>query len=134
MIYDLIATSQAAIDAAAPDSPQAVRALPLLMRFSAQMRHDSSELKRFLFANLYRHPAVTATTDRARDVVRTLFAIYLDRPAEMSDEFQQAIDRPRAVADYIAGMTDRFALKEHQRLTGQALFGDSWASLGRTPN
>jgi dGTPase len=133
MIYDLIATSQAAIDAAAPDSPQAVRALPLLMRFSTQMRHESSELKRFLFANLYRHPAVTATTDRARDVVRALFAIYLDRPAEMSDEFQQAGDRPRAVADYIAGMTDRFALKEHQRLTGQALFGNSWASLGRTP-
>jgi dGTPase len=51
----------------------------------------------------------------------------------MSEEFQQAADRPRAVADYIAGMTDRFALKEHQRLTGQALFGNSWASLGRTP-
>jgi dGTPase len=133
MIYDLIATSQAAIDAAAPDSPQAVRALPLLMRFSPQMRHESSELKRFLFTNLYRHPVVTATTDRARDVVRALFGIYLDRPDEMSEEFQQAVDRPRAVADYIAGMTDRFALKEHQRLTGQALFGNSWASLGRTP-
>ena len=133
MIYDLIATSQAAIDAAAPASAQAVRALPLLMRFSSSMRHKSSELKRFLFANLYRHPAVTATTDRARDVVRVLFAIYLDRPQEMSDEFQSAADRPRAVADYIAGMTDRFALKEHQRLTGEALFGNSWSSLGRTP-
>ncbi|MEP6505377.1 MAG: deoxyguanosinetriphosphate triphosphohydrolase, partial [Betaproteobacteria bacterium] len=134
MIYDLIATSQAAIDAVAPASPDAVRALPLLMRFSTQMRHESSELKRFLFANLYRHPAVTATTDRARDVVRELFAIYLDRPEEMSDDFQSTADHPRAVADYIAGMTDRFALKEHQRLTGQALFGNSWASLGHTPN
>jgi dGTPase len=133
MIYDLIATSQAAIDAAAPASPDAVRALPQLMRFSPQMRHESSELKRFLFANLYRHPAVTATTDRARDVVRALFAIYLERPDEMSDEFRTAADRPRAVADYIAGMTDRFALKEHQRLTGQALFGNSWSSLGSTP-
>ena len=76
---------------------------------------------------------MTSTTDRARDVVRVLFATYLDRPSEMSEEFQQAVDRPRAVADYIAGMTDRFALKEHQRLTGQALFGNSWASLGRTP-
>jgi len=127
MIYDLIATSQAA-----PASPQAVRELPLLMRFSATMRHESSELKRFLFANLYRHSAVTSTTDRARDVVRALFAIYLDRPSEMSDEFQQAVDRPRAVADYIAGMTDRFALKEHQRLTGEVLFG-TWSSLGRAP-
>ena len=130
MIYDLIVTSQAAIDAAAPGSPDAVRQAPLLMRFSPQMRHDSSELKRFLFANLYRHPAVMATTDRARDVVRELFAIYLDRPAEMSDEFQDTVDRPRAVADYIAGMTDRFALKEHQRLTGQVLFGNAWATLG----
>ena len=133
MIYDLIATSQAAIDAAAPASAQAVRALPLLMRFSSSMRHESSELKRFLFANLYRHPAVTDTTDRAREVVRALFAIYLDRPQEMSDEFRSATDRPRAVADYIAGMTDRFALKEHQRLTGEALFGNSWSSLGRMP-
>ena len=94
MIYDLIATSQAAIDAAAPDSVDAVRRAPLLMRFSPQMRHESSELKRFLFANLYRHPAVTATTDRARDVVRELFAIYLDRPAEMSDEFRAARRSP----------------------------------------
>ncbi|MET0382827.1 MAG: deoxyguanosinetriphosphate triphosphohydrolase [Burkholderiaceae bacterium] len=131
MIYDLIATSQAAIDAAAPDGPDAVRRAPLLMRFGAEMRLGSSELKRFLFANLYRHPAVTATTDRARDVVRELFATYLDRPHEMSDGFGSAADRPRAVADYIAGMTDRFALKEHQRLTGQRLFGNSWASLGR---
>ena len=130
MIYDLIDTSQAALDAAVPASPEAVRSLPLLMRFSPGMRHESSELKRFLFANLYRHPAVTATTGRARDVVRALFGIYLDRPAEMSEEYQSAADRPRAVADYIAGMTDRFALREHQRLTGQALFGNSWASLG----
>jgi dGTPase len=86
------------------------------------MRHDSSELKRFLFANLYRHPSVVATTNRAREVVRELFAIYLSRPGEMSEEFQAAADHPRAVADYIAGMTDRFALREHQRLTGRALF------------
>ena len=133
MIYDLIDASQAALDAAAPASPDAVRALPPTMRFSAAMRRESSELKRFLFANLYRHPAVNATTERAREVVRVLFATYLDRPAEMSEEYQSAADRPRAVADYIAGMTDRFALKEHQRLTGRVLFGDSWASLGHAP-
>jgi dGTPase len=125
MIYDLIDTSQATIDAAAPASAEAVRALPPLMRFSAGMRRESSELKRFLFANLYRHPSVMATTDRARTVVRELFATYLDRPAEMSDEFTTAKDRPRAVADYIAGMTDRFALREHQRLTGRTLFADA---------
>jgi dGTPase len=122
MIYDLIDTSQAAIDAAAPDSVDAVRRSPPLMRFSARMRHESSELKRFLFANLYRHPSVMSTTERARVVVRELFGVYLDRPGEMSDEFTTAVDRPRAVADYIAGMTDRFALREHRRLTGRDLF------------
>ena len=61
------------------------------------MRHDNSELKRFLFANLYRHPSVTATTDRARQVVRELFPIYLSRPQEMSEDFHAAADRPRAV-------------------------------------
>ncbi len=116
MIYDLIATSQAAIDEAAPGSAEAVRQAPLLMRFSAQMRSESSELKRFLFANLYRHPMVTGTTDQARVVVRELFAIYLDRPDEMSEEFQATGDRARAVADYIAGMTDRFAIEEHRKL------------------
>ncbi len=125
MIYDLIDTSQAAIDAVAPAGADAVRHAPLLMRFGEGMRHESSDLKRFLFANLYRHPAVTSKTDRARAVVRDLFAIYLDRPAEMSDEFRTAHDRPRAVADYIAGMTDRFALKEHQRLTGRTLFDEA---------
>ena len=56
------------------------------------------------------------TVQNARDVVRELVAIYLDRPGEMSDEFQAASDRPRAVADYIAGMTDRYAIREHRRL------------------
>ncbi len=133
MIYDLIDHSRAALDAAAPLSPADVGALPPAMRFGVDMRRESAELKRFLFANLYRHPAVTATTDRAREVVRTLFAVYLDRPAEMSEEYRSAADRPRAVADYIAGMTDRFALKEHQRLTGRTLFADAWPSLGPVP-
>jgi dGTPase len=124
MIYDLIATSETAIAAHAPADADAVRRLPPLMRFSAAMRHESSELKRFLFANLYRHPSVAATTDRARDVVRDLFTLYLARPQEMSEEFQAAAHRPRAVADYIAGMTDRFALREHQRLTGRSLFDE----------
>jgi hypothetical protein len=62
----------------------------------------------FLFANLYRHPQVTDTTSQAQQVVRELFAAYLDRPAELRPSFAQRPDRERAVADYIAGMTDRF--------------------------
>jgi dGTPase len=72
-----------------------------------------------LFANLYRHPQVVQTTDRARQVVRELFATYCARPDQMRPEFAARADRERAVADYIAGMTDRFALREHERLMGQ---------------
>ena len=61
------------------------------------------------------------TTAQARQVVRELFAAYLDRPAELRPSFAERPDRERAVADYIAGMTDRFALREHERLTGQRL-------------
>ncbi|HEX4508865.1 MAG TPA: deoxyguanosinetriphosphate triphosphohydrolase [Burkholderiaceae bacterium] len=122
MIYDVIDTTGAAIVAGAVDSHEAVRGAGPLVMFSAGMRQDNVQLKRFLFANLYRHPSVMSTTDRAREVVRELFGVYRDRPAEMSEEFQSEADRPRAVADYIAGMTDRFALREHQRLTGRVLF------------
>ena len=62
------------------------------------------------------------TTDRARTAVVELFAAYVQAPQEMPADYAGTADRPRAVADYIAGMTDRFALREHQRLTGRDLF------------
>ena len=80
------------------------------------MRAQSLALKQFLFHNLYRHPQVMATTDWARSVVTELFQVYLDRPQEMSPEHRERRNRARAVADYIAGMTDRFASREHARL------------------
>jgi dGTPase len=83
------------------------------------MREQSRELKRFLFANLYRHPQVMQTTDQARQVVRDLFSAYVHSPHEMQADFARREDTHRAVADYIAGMTDRFAAREHARLTGQ---------------
>jgi dGTPase len=63
------------------------------------------------------------TTDVARQVVRELFAAYVDAPHEMPAEHAAQPDRHRAVADYVAGMTDRFAVREHRRLTGHDLFG-----------
>ena len=75
------------------------------------------------FAALYRHPQVMRTTDVARRVVGELFAAYLAAPAEMPADFAALPDRHRAVADYVAGMTDRFAAREHRRLTGEDLFG-----------
>ena len=120
-VYDVIDASRAAIVAAAPPDADAARRAGPLVRFGPAMRAQSSALKRFLFQHLYRHPRVVATTDQAREVVRGLYAAYLARPAELRAEFAQRPDRERAVADYIAGMTDRFALREHERLTGRRL-------------
>ena len=98
-----------------------VRESESLVRFSDAMRERSSVLKGFLMRNLYRHPQVTQTTVQARRVVRELFTAYCAEPAQMQAGFAARTDTPRAVADYIAGMTDRFAGREHERLTGRRL-------------
>src|SRR5450830_779788 len=120
-VYDVIDATRSALAHSAPSSVDEVRHLPPLLGFSPAMRAESTQLKQFLFKNLYRHPSVMETTGRARQVVRELFDIYLARPAEMRERFARRSDVPRAVADFIAGMTDRFALREHERLTGQRL-------------
>jgi dGTPase len=89
--------------------------------FSEAMAARSAALKRFLLTNLYRHPQVMATTGQAKQVVRELFAAYLADPGRMPGDFAARDDMARAVADYIAGMTDRFAAREHERLTGARL-------------
>jgi dGTPase len=86
------------------------------------MHAQSSGLQRFLFQHLYRHPQVQQMTELARQVVLELHAAYAADPSQMRAEFAQRLDRPRAIADYIAGMTDRFAQREHHRLTGQSLW------------
>ena len=121
-VYDIIDTTAAALAAADPADVDAVRSQAPLITFSPAMRSGSSELKRFLFAQLYRHPQVQETRVRAEQVLRDLFAIYLGDPAQLPREHATTVDHPRACADYIAGMTDRFALREHQRLTGKTLF------------
>ena len=121
-VYDIIDASEAALAEHAPADVDAVRRLPPLIRFSPSMRQSSTELKRFLFANLYRHKQVRETRRRAEIVLRDLFAAYLQDRQHLPPDFAEQPDHPRACADYIAGMTDRFALKEHERLTGQRLF------------
>ena len=118
-VYDVIDATRAALDALAPADADAVRQAAPVVAFSEAMQVQSTALQRFLFRNLYRHPQVVQTTDQARQVVRGLFEAYLDRTAEMPDSFAEREDRHRAVADYIAGMTDRFAMREHERLTGR---------------
>jgi dGTPase len=121
-VFDVIAATRSALQRYGPTSETDVRRLPALVRFSDDMRHRSSELKIFLRENLYRHPQVVETTERAKQAIRELFDAYIAQPAQMPAAFASQDDAVRAVADYIAGMTDRFALKEHQRLTGRILF------------
>ena len=135
-VYDVIATSTAALQARAPQSVDDVRRSSPLIGFSDAMRQESTELKRFLFQNLYRHPQVTDMTGRAKQVVVGLFSAYMSKPTEMpaahalratgetgaAGEVGNSGDTlARVVADYIAGMTDRYAAREHTRLTGLQL-------------
>ena len=127
-VYDVIAATQARLREAAPHSADEARQCRPLLCFSDAMRAQSQTLKQFLTANLYRHPQVTEQTVQAKAVVHELFIAYLAAPGEMAPGFatraQRAghpADAARAVADYIAGMTDRFAAREHERLTGRKL-------------
>jgi dGTPase len=131
-VYDVMAASSQAIELAAPADVAAVRQLPALIQFSQAMAARSQVLKTFLLHQLYRHPQVMHTTRLAQQVVHELFAIYQAQPTEMAEGFaarSQALagtadepaTRARVVADYIAGMTDRFATREHERLSGQRL-------------
>lgn len=132
-VDDVIAMTQAAIDATQPANVDEVRATPTLVCFSVSMGEQSKTLKAFLMAQLYRHPQVVETMALAQQVVRDLFAAYVAAPNEMQPDFatrshtllgsgQQGVSAHwRVVADYVAGMTDRFAAREHQRLTGQRL-------------
>ncbi len=121
LVVDLIAESRRRIEAAAPASLDEVRAAPPLVAFSSAMRERSAQLKRFLHAGLYRHPRVDEAMGRARGVVRRLFDAYAADPSQLPAEHRERVQAigVRAVADYIAGMTDRFALREHARLTGE---------------
>ena len=131
-VYDVIAATQAALDQTQPATVDEVRASAALLCFSEAMRQQSLVLKQFLLHQLYRHPKVMETTGQARQVITELFALYAQTPQEMQAGFAaqaQATQagvaatqvRLRVVADYIAGMTDRFASREHERLTGQKL-------------
>jgi dGTPase len=127
LVNDLIDASSLAIAAAAPADVEAVRARsePLLT-FGAEVGAEHLELKRYLREHLYRHYKVLRMTTKARRVVRELFDAMLGDVDLMPTEHQEAARRmeaeagrpglARAVADYIAGMTDRFAILEHQRL------------------
>ncbi len=126
-IVDLIETSEARLAAAAPSSMDEVRSQSEpLMAFSEAMREQNLELKRFLRKRLYRHYRVHRMSAKAARVVRALFEAFFgdlgllpeeaqDRARRLEAEGGEA-GRARAVADYIAGMTDRYAITEYERV------------------
>jgi dGTPase len=119
-IEDAIGESGRRIAESGVDSPEAVaRAGRALVGHSAAIEAADRDIKAFLFARMYRHPNVRKVRDEADAIVRRLFEVYFSHPSAMPPEWAakaEQDERARAVADYIAGMTDRFAIAEHARL------------------
>jgi dGTPase len=121
-VYDVIDVTRFNLQKHKPQSADEARQAGPLVAFGPDMMGRVQDMKTFLFKHLYRHPQVMEMTNNAQTMVRELFDAYLSRPQEMSSDFSRREETPRAVADYIAGMTDRFATREHERLTGRSLF------------
>jgi dGTPase len=122
MIDDVTAESKRRLTVTTPRSAEEVRAAgATLIGFSAEMAAADASIKRFLGDHMYRHPRIVRIMDAAQDVVRNLFVHFLARPHDLPSEWTQNLDladeagRARRRADFIAGMTDRYALAEHAR-------------------
>jgi dGTPase len=114
-VSDLVTTTLERVRDAGLDSPAAVRAQGSpTVDFSAAARGLHLDLKRLLRARLYEHPRVQDTAERSQRIVRALFEAYVADPSQLAVPEGDA----RAIADYIAGMTDRYAIAEHARLCG----------------
>lgn len=123
LITDLIQTSQQRILDARLQTPDDVRNAPPLIAFSDAMMQQAVVLKRFLRENLYRHYLVNRMTSKARRIIVELYECFTREPALLPPDYQLTADarqsaqqQARQVADYIAGMTDRYAIREHRRL------------------
>ncbi|HVA55268.1 MAG TPA: deoxyguanosinetriphosphate triphosphohydrolase [Gammaproteobacteria bacterium] len=137
LITDLIEQSRANIEAAAPTTIEEVRTLAkTLITFSSGVNGKSRALAQFLRKQLYFHPRVQRATEKATRIVRELFSVYFNDPKQLPESHaanmrpgglgETDLERARRVADYIAGMTDRYALREYQRVTGQDIGSASY--------
>jgi dGTPase len=120
LVLDLCAETVRRLTSACLTKPADVRHAPQpLVGFSQAMAHKNGELKLFLLEHLYRHYRVIRMAEKARRIVHDLFKTYADSPRQMPPSFATRMateGMPRVVCDYIAGMTDRFALEEHRKL------------------
>ena len=128
-VYDVIDQSRARLQDSGVQSVDDVRNYgKVLIGFSESMKAQSLTLKQFLFNRLYRHRQVMQTMETAQQLVRELFAAYMVEPERMKPRYVQRVrsadslsERARVVADFIAGMTDRYAAHEHECITGLQL-------------
>ncbi len=126
MVEDVIAVARNRLEAARPRSVDEIRALEgTVIRFSKPLYQELKAIRSFLFARMYRAPPVMAERARVTAVVNDLFPAFMARPGLLPQDWQADVARARSqteiarlVADYVAGMTDRFALQEHARLFG----------------
>ncbi|ESW80249.1 deoxyguanosinetriphosphate triphosphohydrolase [Mesorhizobium sp. C280B] len=123
MVEDVIVSTTANLARIKPDSAEAVRAAgETMVSFSAETAVLEKELKAFLYKHLYRHAEVMRVRADADQIVRDLFDVYFADPRAMPDGWREGLDRAedrvkaRSAADFLAGMTDTYALKEHRRL------------------
>ena len=123
MVNDLLAETRRRLDAAKPADVAAVRGLDHpVVGFSERLRATDAALRAFLHERMYRHQKVNRMTNEARRIVTDLFTLMLAQPDVLPSEWRRRAEAPksprtaRLVADYIAGMTDSFALDEHRRL------------------
>lgn len=120
LILDLTQTSLERIREIDPKSVEDVRNAMPLIAFSDDMTEKSRSLKKFLFENLYRHYQVNRMTSKARRIVHRLFSIFMAEPQLLAPEYRSAsgegYEKARKIADYIAGMTDRYAMRQYRLL------------------
>jgi dGTPase len=130
MATDLIESTRANIAASGVETVEDVRALGrTLVAFSPDLAAQERDLKRFMYATLYHHPEQLAAADRARVIVTDLFRAYRQDPALMPPEWrddcvEEEPARSRHIADFIAGMTDRYAEKRHAEIYGAMALAD----------
>jgi dGTPase len=126
MVEDVIAVAQNRLSAAQPKSVEEIRAMgTTVIRFSKPLYQELKAIRAFLFHRMYRAPSVMAERARVTEVLDGLFPLFLAKPELLPAEWQADIaraksetDLARMTADYVSGMTDRFALQEGQRLLG----------------
>ena len=119
LVTDLLETTAERLRELAPPDAEAVRKAPRLVGFSSEVEGLKQDLKNFLYVRLYSHPEVVARSRVAEEVIGGLFRAYRASPAQLPPHVVARFEREgeaRAIADYIAGMTDRFALAEYRKL------------------